>query len=113
MTATLALLFRECEQDAPDVRMVQAVSETGTRLGSLYWRDEPGSASHGEALMIDVEAFARRRGIATALWHYAHGLEPALRQGPARTPEGAAWARVVTPEQDHSYTPIRSFVRHA
>ena len=107
MTDTLNLAIVDWPHQKP-VRALKAVVN-GRAVGSLHWNGDPASEHYGVAMLIDVEPEFQRKGIATQLWKHAQSLTPAIHQGPTRTPEGAAWARTVSPEQDHSYTPMESF----
>lgn len=64
-------------------------------MGQMSWHPHSG-----EILSLEVKAEHRRKGVATALYNYAHGVSAkeniiAPKHSETRTPEGDAWAKSI------------------
>lgn len=81
----------------------------GDVVGEMHWhhtevKSEPLTQRELPGVIADIGVdpehngeSLRKRGIATGMWNYAHGLnvEPKPAHSPSRTKEGDAWAKKV------------------
>lgn len=71
----------------------------GSDVGELSWADHRGSnardLSPHEVGSVSVDPAHRRKGVATAMWGHAQGIDPEIAHSGEKTRAGAAWAKSV------------------